>query len=92
MESYQRDIMRHLKQYENIKGTEWKKITNNIIKQYRKIDEPAFQTGLNAKILLGPKNHKYYRWIIDMIKWTIETRQDLISRNLWPKTDVAENE
>jgi hypothetical protein len=43
MESYQQDIMRHLKQYENIKCTEWKKITNTIIKQYCKIDNPAFQ-------------------------------------------------
>jgi hypothetical protein len=82
IESYQRDIMIHLKQFENIKRTEKKKIVNNIIKQYRKIDEPAFQTGLNTKIISGPRDHNYYRWIIDLIKWMIETRQDLISRDL----------
>jgi hypothetical protein len=82
MESYQRDILRHLKQYENIKGTERKKITNTIIKQYRKINEPAFQTGLNTKIFMGPTEHKYHQWIVNKIKWMITTGQDLISRNL----------
>jgi hypothetical protein len=60
MESYQQDMSRHLKQYENIKGIEWKKITNTIIKQYRKINEPAFQTGLNTNIPMGPTEHKYH--------------------------------
>jgi hypothetical protein len=68
--------------YSSIQGTEWKKIINNSIKQYRKMDEPAFQTGLNTKILTGPKNHSIYKWIVDMIKWTIDTRQDLVSQNL----------
>jgi hypothetical protein len=31
------------------------KIMNNIIKQYEKNDDPAFQTGLNIKIISGPK-------------------------------------
>jgi hypothetical protein len=54
MESNQRDLLKHLKAYENIKGTEWKKITTTIITQYRKINEPAFQTGLNTRISVGP--------------------------------------
>jgi hypothetical protein len=41
--------MRRLKQYDNIKGTEWKKIINKIIKQYRKIDNQAFQTGIQME-------------------------------------------
>jgi hypothetical protein len=92
MESHHRDILRHLKQYKNTKGTESKQITNTIIKQYRKINEPAFLTGLNTNIILGPTEHKYRLWIVNVIKWTIETIQDLISRNLWPKTEVAANE
>jgi hypothetical protein len=67
MESYQRDLLRHLKAYENIKGMEWKKIITMIIKQYRKIDEPAFQTGLNSRILVGPTGHNYYEWILEMM-------------------------
>jgi hypothetical protein len=45
MESYQRDLLKHLKACKKIKGTKWKKIITIIIAQYRKIDEPAFQTG-----------------------------------------------
>jgi hypothetical protein len=92
MESYQGDIIRHLKQYKNIKGTEWKKVLKTIIKQYRKINKLAFQTGLNPKILTSPKRHKYHKWLLDITRWTIEIEQDFISRNLWPKVKVAENE
>jgi hypothetical protein len=53
MESYQRALLRHLKAYKNIKGVEGKNIITTIIKQYRKIDEPAFQTGLNTQIIDG---------------------------------------
>jgi hypothetical protein len=92
MESCQRDIIGHLKQYENIKGTEWKKIMKTIMKQYRKINEPAFQTGLNTKILMSAKGHKYHKCILDIIMWTIKTRKDIIARKLWPKIEVTENE
>jgi hypothetical protein len=55
MESYQGDMLCHLKQQNSIKGTEWKQIINNIIKQHRKIDDSAYRTGLNIKSLSGPK-------------------------------------
>jgi hypothetical protein len=91
MEYYQQDLVRHLKAYGNIKGTEWKKIITNIIKQYHKINEPAFQNGLNTRIMDGPKGHHYYKWLLDMIRWKLETRQYIISRTLWPKIEVAED-
>jgi hypothetical protein len=78
-----------LKVYENIKGMEWKNITPTSITQYRKINEPTFQTGLNARIPDGPKGQHYYKCLLDMIRWTLETRQDLVSRNLWPKTETT---
>jgi hypothetical protein len=65
---------------------------NNIIKQYRKIDEPAFQIGQNTKMISGPRNNNYYIWIVGLLKGTIETRQDLISQDIWPETEVADNE
>jgi hypothetical protein len=80
-----------LKAYKNIKSTAWKKITTTIIAQYRKIDEPAFQTGLNTRILVGPTGKHYYTWLLDMIRWTLKTRQDLVSKNLWPKTETTED-
>jgi hypothetical protein len=81
-----------MKQYSSIQGAEWKNIINNIIKQYRKIDEPTFQTRLNTKVLAVPNNQSFCKWIVDMIKWTIDMRQDLISCNLWPRLDVASNQ
>jgi hypothetical protein len=40
MEGFQRELRRHIKQYDAIQGSEWKKITNQIIRQYQKIDSP----------------------------------------------------
>jgi hypothetical protein len=40
MDSFTRELRRHIKQYDAIQGSEWKKITNHIIKQYQKIDPP----------------------------------------------------
>jgi hypothetical protein len=40
MESFTRELRRHIKQYDAIQGSEWKKITYHIIKQYQKIDPP----------------------------------------------------
>jgi hypothetical protein len=91
MEPYQRDLLKQVKAYTNIKGMEWKKITTTIIAQYRKIDEPAFQTGLNTRIIVGPTGKHYYKWLLGMIRWTLETRQDLVSRNIWPKTETSED-
>jgi hypothetical protein len=91
IESYQRDLLKHLNVYKNIKGMKWKKIVFTIIKQYRKIDKPVFQTGLNTNMLDGHKGHNYYKWLLDMLRWTLETRQHLVSRKLWPKIEVAED-
>jgi hypothetical protein len=33
MEGFQRELRRHIKQYDAIQGREWKKITNHIIRQ-----------------------------------------------------------
>jgi hypothetical protein len=40
MEGFQRELLRHIKQYDAIQGSKWKKITNHIIRQYQKIDSP----------------------------------------------------
>jgi hypothetical protein len=54
MERFQRELRRHIKQYDVIQGSEWKKITNHIIKQYHKIDSPPFKTGFNMLVVMGP--------------------------------------
>jgi hypothetical protein len=54
MESFTREIRRHIKQYDAISGSEWKKITNHIIRQYQKIDSQPFSTGFNMIIVEGP--------------------------------------
>jgi hypothetical protein len=53
MESFTRELRRHIKQYDAIQGNEWKKITNHIIRQYQKIDSPPFNTGFNMIIVRG---------------------------------------
>jgi hypothetical protein len=40
MEGFQRELKRHIKEYDAIQGSEWKKITNHIIRQYHKIGSP----------------------------------------------------
>jgi hypothetical protein len=55
MEAFRRELSRHIKQYDAIQGNKLKNITHHIINKYRKIDEPAFQTGFNIRILAGPK-------------------------------------
>jgi hypothetical protein len=55
MESFTREIRRHIKQYDAISGSEWKKMTNHIIKQYQKIDSQPFNTGYNVIIV---KDHQ----------------------------------
>jgi hypothetical protein len=54
MESFTREIRRHIKQYDAISGSEWKKITNHIINQYQKSDSQPFTTGFNVIIVKGP--------------------------------------
>jgi hypothetical protein len=86
MESFTRELRRHIKQYDAIQGSEWKKITNHIIRQYQKIDPPPFNTGLNMIIVRGPSTaDTKYGWLCILLEWTNSTRHDLITRNLWPK-------
>jgi hypothetical protein len=85
------DLLKQLKAYKKIKVTELKKIIATIITQYRKINEPPFQTGLNTRTLVGPTVHHYHKWLLEIIRWTLETKQDHISRNLWPKIKVPED-
>jgi hypothetical protein len=54
MESFTRELRRHIKQYDAIQGSELKNITNHIIKQYQKIDSLPFNTGFNMIIIRGP--------------------------------------
>jgi hypothetical protein len=51
MEGFTREIRRHIKQYDAISGSEWKKTTNHIIRQYQKIDSQPFNTGFNMIIV-----------------------------------------
>jgi hypothetical protein len=51
MESFTRELRRHIKQYDAIQGSEWKKITDHIIRKYQKIDFPPFNTGFNMIIV-----------------------------------------
>jgi hypothetical protein len=50
MESFTREIRRHIKQYDAISGSEWK-ITNHIIRQYQKIDSQPINKGFNVIIV-----------------------------------------
>jgi hypothetical protein len=54
MEGFQRELRRHIKKYDAIQGSEWKKITNHIIRQYQKTDSPPFNTGFNMLVITGP--------------------------------------
>jgi hypothetical protein len=51
MESFTRELRRHIKQYDAIQGSEWKKITNRIIRKYQKIDSQPFNTVFNMIIV-----------------------------------------
>jgi hypothetical protein len=93
MESLTREIRQHIKQYDAISGSEWKKITNHIIRQYQKIDSQPFNTGLNMIIVQGPSaSDTKYGWLCILLDRTNNTRHDLITRNLWPKPEIATNQ
>jgi hypothetical protein len=86
MESFTRELRRHIKQNDTIQGSEWKKITNHIIRQYQKIYSPPFNTGFNMIIVWVPSTtYTKYGWICILLEWTNSTHHDLITRNLWPK-------
>jgi hypothetical protein len=90
IESFTREIRRHIKQYDAISGSEWKKITNHITSQYQKIDSQPFNTGFNVIIVKGPSaSDTKYAWLYILLDWTNNTRHDLITRNLWPEPEIA---
>jgi hypothetical protein len=90
MEGFQQELRRHIKQYDAIQGSEWKKITNHIIRQYQKIDSPPFNTGFNMLVVTVPsKTQTKYGWLDTVLEWTNTTRHDLITRNLWPKPETT---
>jgi hypothetical protein len=89
MEIFQRELRRQTIQYEAIQGTEWKKITNHVIKKYQKVDSPPFYTGFNMIVVNSPSaNQTKYEWILMLLKWTTASRHDLLSGNLWPKPET----
>jgi hypothetical protein len=93
MERFTREIRRHIKQYDAISGSEWKKITNHIVRQYQKIDSQPFNTRFNVIIVKGPSaSDTKYGWLYILLDWTNNTRHDIITRNLWPKPEIATNQ
>jgi hypothetical protein len=90
MKGFQRELRRHIKQYDAIQGSKWNKITNHIIRKYQKIDSPPFNMGFNILVVTGPaKTHTKYGWMCALLELTNTTRQDLITRNLWPKPETT---
>jgi hypothetical protein len=93
MEGFQQELRRHIKQYDAVQGSEWKKITNHVIRQYQKIDSPPFQAGFNMQVVTGPlKSQTKYGWLCTLLEWTNITRHDLITHNLWPKPETTNNQ
>jgi hypothetical protein len=93
MESFTTELRRHIKQYDVIQGSEWKNITNDIIRQYHNVDSPPFNMGFNMIILRGPSaSDTKYRWLCILLEWTNSTRHDIITRNLWPKPEIKTNQ
>jgi hypothetical protein len=90
MEGFQRELRRHIKQCDVIKGNKWKKITNHIIRQYQKIDSPPFNTGFIMLFITSPaKTQTKYGWLCTLLEWTNTTCHDLITPNLWPKSETT---
>jgi hypothetical protein len=86
MEGSQRELRRHITQYDAIQGIELKEITNHIIRQYQKyqkIESLPFNTGFNMLVVMGPaKTQTKYGWLFSLLEWTNTTRHDRITRNL----------
>jgi hypothetical protein len=87
IESFTKELRIHIKQYDAIQGSEWKKITNHIIRQYQKIDSPPFNAGFKMIIVRGPSTtYTKYGWLCILLEWTNSTRHYIITRNIWPKS------
>jgi hypothetical protein len=49
---------------------------------------PSFQMVSNMQVVTGTtKAQTKYGWLCTILEWTNTTRHDLITRNLWPKTE-----
>jgi hypothetical protein len=69
VEGFTRELRRHIKKYDAIQGSEWKKITNHIIKQYQKIDSPPFNTAFNMINVQGPSTtDTKYVWLCILLE------------------------
>jgi hypothetical protein len=45
------------------------------------------------KIVTGqPKLQTKYRWLCTHLEWTNSTRHDIITQNLWPKSETSNNQ
>jgi hypothetical protein len=91
METFQWELLRHFKQYNTIHDSGWKKFTTHIIKQHRKTYEPAFQTSINTIIITGPTKRTKYTWLSTLIRRMNETRQYLLSCNIWPRPETSKD-
>jgi hypothetical protein len=92
MDSLTRELRRHIQHYYAIQGSEWKKITNHMIRKYQ-IDSPPFNTGFNMIIVRGASiADNKYRWLCILLEWTNITHHDLITCNLWPKPEITTNQ
>jgi hypothetical protein len=64
MEGLQQELRRHIKKHDAIQGSEWKKITNHIIRKIQKIDSAPFNTGFNMLDVTGPATiQNKYGWL-----------------------------
>jgi hypothetical protein len=71
MEGFQRELRRHIKQYDAIQGSQWNKFTKHIIRKYQKIDSPPFYTGFNMLVIMGPSTTQTkYGWLCVLLEWT----------------------
>jgi hypothetical protein len=69
------------------------RITNHIIRQYQKIDSQPFNTGFNMIIVQGQSaSDTKYGWLCILLDWTNSSRHDPITRNIWPKPEIATNQ
>jgi hypothetical protein len=93
MESFTRELRRHITQNDAIQGSKWKKITNHIIRQYHNIYSPQFNTGFNMIIIRGPSTaDTKYGCLCILLQWINSTRHDFITLNLWPKPEITTNQ
>jgi hypothetical protein len=90
MESFQResDTSKNMMRFKVMNG----KINKPYHQAIQKIDEPAFQTGFNTRIIAGPTQQTKYAWLGTLLVWTYNTCHNLVSRNLCTNPEVSNNQ